>query len=922
MIEPVVTQPVSTEVVEPKRRGRRISDSMRLTAFTIGPGARWDITCTAIGLPQRWIELLRDAWAAQSYVSKGYNLPTRRLGQLLIGIDPAVIHVGSDLASASFITTFDGPDLDVITAALASWATTEVSVPGCRTDWFAIFTPDQLIVDRHHQVNLFEHTVRANGTAAPAQHMYDLLPTFLAQAVTTTGLTLLGKPRSFILGPPQVDNGRAAVLWPPIVLHDDRNGDGFVTAKVQFHIQTVPNRPDLHIRGDLSTSRFPAMPVSYVPARGGTAATATVWLHAPTGFLRRHEPHTLLAASAIQRWNPETRSKRWEWSPGLATALARLTHLRFPDPNAVFADPAHAAGNGPIRAYVLYSEGTKSRSADDINDATFLDDEAATDHTQPDAEIDADAATADLPRAKRSFTHVAATGLVPADHIEIDNQLAALFREHGIQRAADCVRVGSKQFRKIVPATSPDDEYTLEVWTEPGSPTRQAILTTLTDEFGLHAITDGQDPDVIRFAGDFQLRVILRTSGAITAGIERVPNEKRPQSTVVQQHANELLRQLSASPDTRCSIVELDGANYFSRAKLLDPKPALKLAFARSGRPLQCIRPARLFTPPKSWPENSRRPYPTPYPGTALDRGSIYRAKAAIADALRQHGRIGAYALPGPIPAIEQVGIWMYYIGTNTCIPIVIRLADGTATAYLASAHEHATGMPYHELPKALADGKGRIKGGKSQKAALAAFLINVLGLDANGRSRDTHDRVVFVRALNATAWGWHWLYDKNIRLDELIIPGVELGDDIPPPAGLTPDQCPGLRIIRVRERSAGLEVPRGFAPDPTSSPVRVNGLFRYAGRVYYSINPRSDQMQARLDTTKLDVDKHRNYQVQVSNPVPLEIFPAFLQVDDRPDDYAVLTSSLRRTWLHTGQDTRYPTVLHLCSLAKEYIAT
>jgi hypothetical protein len=45
-----------------------------------------------------------------------------------------------------------------------------------------------------------------------------------------------------------------------------------------------------------------------------------------------------------------------------------------------------------------------------------------------------------------------------------------------------------------------------------------------------------------------------------------------------------------------------------------------------------------------------------------------------------------------------------------------------------------------------------------------------------------------------------------------------------------------------------------------------------------------------------------------------------FLQPDDDPAAYATLTSSLRRTYLHTEQATRFPAPLHLCELADEYL--
>jgi hypothetical protein len=110
--------------------------------------------------------------------------------------------------------------------------------------------------------------------------------------------------------------------------------------------------------------------------------------------------------------------------------------------------------------------------------------------------------------------------------------------------------------------------------------------------------------------------------------------------------------------------------------------------------------------------------------------------------------------------------------------------------------------------------------------------------------SRDSHDRVAFVRSASFRNWGWDWLQDKHVQPDRLILPGVSLSDDAEPPSPLLPRDCPGLRIIRVRDRSSTEEVARGFAADYRTTSVRISALFGFSARLFYSVNPRSDQMQ------------------------------------------------------------------------------
>jgi len=878
-----------------------ISDHMRLNSFTIVPGTQWNVNCQTARFPATWREALSDAWHHRPGTKDDWSLPTRGLVELLIGLDPAIVHVSSNLGSDCFIVALPGADSTVLAAAIASWATTEVAPDGYGIDWWELCQPAELRF-RTETVNLLEWSTRPNGTAAPAAQMFTLLPSFLAQHVSAERLPLLGRARNWILGPPQRDGRRSVVLWHPEKLQDSKTGNALVTAKVTFHVETVPNRPVPNVHADLSMSRFPLMPVTYVPARGDGPPGATIWLHAPEGFLRQHEPHTLLAAPARQSWSRESRARQWQWKPGLATALSRLTHLPFPNPAKVFTDPAAVAEEGKIRAYVLYSEGSKSLAAD-------VDD------------IDALAALAageEMNKA-RSLLHSANTGFVPGDHIEVHEQLATLLDPLGIRMLEPCRRTGKRNQRKVRPAETPGQSYTLELWTQ-SDITRDAVLAALQHHHQLTSAVEPHDPAVVHFTGDLTLKVILKDVGPLGAGLDRPDDDPRPETTLVGAHASQVARHIGQSPGPRAVVFELEDDRYFLRAHKIDPKPALKKAFARTDRRLQCLRPAKIFTPPATPAKSIKKAPPRPYPGTRFSNSTIHRASAAINDALRQLGRLGTYETPDHLPDLEQIGIWLQHSG-NTCIPIVIRLRpDGAAAAYLASADgTPIPPLPYSGLPMALAIGKGRIPGGKRQKAHVAQFLTNALGI-GDAVSQDTHDRVVFVRSASFRTWGWDWLQDKHIQPDQLILPGVDLDDETESPQLLSPQDCPGLRIVRVRDRSSTDEVARGFAADHQSASVRISGLFTFADRIFYSINPRSDQMQTPLGATKLDPDLLRNFSFQAANPVPLEIYPVFLQPADPPVAYAALTNSLRRTYLHTEQATQFPAPLHLCKLVDEYL--
>ena len=181
---------------------------------------------------------LSDAYHRRPEIRSHWSLPSRSLVELLIRLDPAVVHVSSNLSSDHFIIALPGADTSVLAAAIASWATTEVA-PGDDTDWWDICQASDLVF-RTETINLLEYGTRPNGTAAPATQMFSLLAAFLAQRVAEERMPLLGRARNWILGPPQRDGRRSAVLWPPEKLETPEAGDALVTAKVTFHVETAP----------------------------------------------------------------------------------------------------------------------------------------------------------------------------------------------------------------------------------------------------------------------------------------------------------------------------------------------------------------------------------------------------------------------------------------------------------------------------------------------------------------------------------------------------------------------------------------------------------------------------------------------------------------------------------------------------------
>jgi hypothetical protein len=77
----LIEQPASA-----KKPRKPISDLMRLTAFSIPPGPRWDEECLTATMPPTWLARLRQEYHKRPGIKEDYSLPTRGLVELLIAV--------------------------------------------------------------------------------------------------------------------------------------------------------------------------------------------------------------------------------------------------------------------------------------------------------------------------------------------------------------------------------------------------------------------------------------------------------------------------------------------------------------------------------------------------------------------------------------------------------------------------------------------------------------------------------------------------------------------------------------------------------------------------------------------------------------------------------------------------------------------
>ncbi|MHC0068317.1 pPIWI_RE module domain-containing protein [Nostoc sp. UIC 10890] len=477
-------------------------------------------------------------------------------------------------------------------------------------------------------------------------------------------------------------------------------------------------------------------------------------------------------------------------------------------------------------------------------------------------------------------------------------------------------------------------ELTIEIWYINES-TRDALIKAIWYCLGLKTATTG-----IHNFPDIDLTVTIRTQEigklaerlALSTDKTKKPNSKQREEAINSRKAEvaESVNKMQPVTGKVGVLVELYGENHW-KPEWTDPQAAIRLGFVQE----KIDRVSKFIVP-------AHEELKKKYEKVAKDEGRELNRReqneinelqeelpqktiTSFLDLLRSLGVqiapprivIPSATLPNPL---TYVGLWLVNRTSKTSahgkqqlIPVMVKMRSDSQ-AIEAIFNGISDWIPYDEaLRKINLKGTSITGDNNDLKKEIKGFIKRMLQTKEL-RGKDT---LLLCDAQNIRRY-WTWLQDKEISQD-----GILFGTE-------SPQMMPKLRVVRVRQDG---ETPEWYALHDQEKQkaklfenlveleqisVATEGLFNTDSneRIFLSIGQKSNTMPKE----KLDFSKFDKPQLHWSNPAILELVVAYIQPEDDPWHWAVLTHELRRMALQYKDTLARPIVLHLGAQMGDYV--
>ncbi|RST00389.1 DUF3893 domain-containing protein [Streptomyces sp. WAC07149] len=926
---------------------------IRTAAYEVEPGHGPIVEAHHMMRPDpAWWAELTERYRSARRGDPAYGLPTRHLGSLLCALAPGVVTADAQAASARS----DAPWLyarelvpdDVIVPLIDTWATellaprhVTTDVPGIAGDeaddedgfgyWYGNGngTPEneredcgpandqhiEHLLERLYEapptwttedIDLTSSATSPAGTALPGRHVYRLLTEWVAARLTARPWHVRGRTLRF----KAVTDGERSELvsWPPL-RHVTHRRAWYYSARLSVHVQTVPFHGHFRVHVSPGIRRW----VTGSGTRPGPGQRATVLLDAPLPWADAGERTPRLIGNSV---GYDHRLRRLSWQRrSTATLLPHVDIVRtFPDPEELFRSPEELLlGRDSFRAGITYHP--TMQGVHRIGPGLMPRERAELDAWVAESLAPAFRRVPDLTRINRVSKPLLGRTVDP-DRRGVENSarnpvdVAAAGRRQALHDV-----LGGQALRLDIVWHSKD--------------VRDEVLHALPELLGLPHPEKTSRDEWTSEAHGLTVRMCAVRRGVLGAPLKLPRRRGLRRATALGQAITARTEQVAGFPATQAhaTVIELDGRARYPRAGT-DPKHALRIGFAATGRLTQFIQP----------------------PGEeAPDLGQ--RARSACLDVLRQ---IGAVPFPphqagAAIPEnLQYVGLWLVRHtsrGPTRCATrrlIALRIRPGDHEPVHGWDEIRETWVPYRRLLLTLASDRGlpedepgtRVPGRPDGSAARWHGFENPWREEAQRQIQSIlfqiRDRpTLLLASAGNLRQCWPGLASGVLAPDELAFGAGEPGQRLSL-------YGPDLRFVLLRDANGRGEVPQWWARDEAGAIGFSAGLWtpgHAAGRVFYSTAdvPHTAARPKGLMKLVPDADGRTAPTKNAWNPRGLEITVAGClsakaladagreqEQPDDPADWAMLAHQLR--FHDSYSPLAWPLPLHLAKLAGEYV--